>query len=114
MSLHGVSIAIGPCILQHSLLSVVSAIHHEGVCEALYDRALSFAEAFDGIAVVQLDESKHTERQTRCLPARRMRNVDRSADLNVIGQRDISNLDLYWLVFARFNCSVCQRALTSS
>ena len=34
----------------HELLAVVSAVHHEGVCETLNDGALSFSEALDGIA----------------------------------------------------------------
>lgn len=34
----------------HELLSVVSAVHHEGVGEALNDGAVGLAEALDGIA----------------------------------------------------------------
>lgn len=34
----------------HELLAVVAAVHHEGVGEALDDRALSFSEALLGIS----------------------------------------------------------------
>lgn len=34
----------------HKLLAVVATVHHEGVGEALNDRAIGFAESFDGIA----------------------------------------------------------------
>lgn len=34
----------------HELLAVVAAVHHEGVCEALDDRALCFSEPFDSVA----------------------------------------------------------------
>ena len=34
----------------HQLLSVVSAIHHEGIGEALNDRTLSFSESLDSIS----------------------------------------------------------------
>ncbi len=34
----------------HELLSVVAAVHHQGVREALDDGALSFPKAFDSIA----------------------------------------------------------------
>lgn len=32
----------------HQLLSVVATVHHEGVCEALNDRAVGFPEPLDG------------------------------------------------------------------
>lgn len=34
----------------HELLSIVAAMHHHGVGEALHDGALCFAEALGGIA----------------------------------------------------------------
>jgi len=34
----------------HELLAVVAAVHHEGVHQAFHDRALSLAEALDGVA----------------------------------------------------------------
>ena len=33
----------------HELLAVVATIHHEGICEALDDRAVGLTEALDGI-----------------------------------------------------------------
>ena len=34
----------------HEFFAIVTAVHHEGVGEALNDRTLSFSEPFDGIA----------------------------------------------------------------
>ena len=34
----------------HQLLAVVAPVHHQGVCQALDDGALGFAEAFHGVA----------------------------------------------------------------
>ena len=34
----------------HELFTVVAAIHHQGVCEALNDGALGFSETLAGIA----------------------------------------------------------------
>lgn len=50
----------------HQLLSVVAAVHHEGVGEALNDGAVGLAEALDGIT------------------AGRVRQVDRGTDLDVV------------------------------
>jgi len=33
----------------HQLLAVVAAVHHQGICESLNDRALCLAEAFGGV-----------------------------------------------------------------
>ena len=50
----------------HELLSVVAAVHHQGVGETLDDRALRLAEALDGV------------------PAGGVGDVDGLADLNVV------------------------------
>lgn len=50
----------------HQLLSVVAAVHHEGVGEALNDGAVGLAEALHGIA------------------AGRVRQVDGGTDLDVV------------------------------
>lgn len=50
----------------HQLLSVVAAVHHEGVGETLNDGAVGLAEALDGIA------------------AGRVRQVDGGTDLDVV------------------------------
>ena len=50
----------------HELLSVVAAVHHERVGQALDDGALCFAEALDGVA------------------AGRVRDVDWGSDLDVV------------------------------
>ena len=50
----------------HELLAVVAAVHHQRVGQALDDRALGFAESFDGIA------------------AGGMGDVDWGADLDVV------------------------------
>lgn len=50
----------------HQLLSVVAAVHHEGVGQALNDGAVGLAEALDGIS------------------ASGVRQVDGRADLNVV------------------------------
>lgn len=50
----------------HELLSVVAAVHHEGVGQALDDGALSLAETLGGIATSGV------------------RKVDRGADLDVV------------------------------
>lgn len=50
----------------HELLSVVAAVHHDGVGETLDDGALRLAEALGGIA------------------ASGVREVDRGADLDVV------------------------------
>lgn len=50
----------------HQLLSVVAAVHHEGVGKALNDGAVGLAEALDGIA------------------AGRVRQVDGGTDLDVV------------------------------
>lgn len=50
----------------HKLLSIVAAIHHQGIREALNYGALGFAEAL------------------HCVAASRMRDVDWGADLDVI------------------------------
>jgi len=60
----------------HELLSVVATVHHEGVGEAFDDRALGFSESLDSITTGGV------------------RDVDGGADLNVIGQGDISDLDI--------------------
>jgi hypothetical protein len=61
------------CVLHdtnsHQLLSVISAIHHQRVCQAFDDGALGFSEAFDGIATGGVGD------------------VDRSADLDVVTTR---------------------------
>jgi hypothetical protein len=33
----------------HQLLAVVAAVHHQGICESLHNRALCLAEAFCGV-----------------------------------------------------------------
>ena len=53
----------------HKLLSVVTAVHHEGVRKALNDRALCFPKPLDGIA------------------ASRVGDVSWGADLDVISMR---------------------------
>ena len=50
----------------HKLLSVVAAVHHEGVGETLDDGALRLSEPLDGIS------------------ASRVRDVDGGSDLDVI------------------------------
>lgn len=50
----------------HELLSVVAAVHHDGVGETLDDGALRLAEALGGVA------------------ASGVREVDRGADLDVV------------------------------
>ena len=50
----------------HKLLSVVTAIHHKGVCKTLDDRTLSFSETFAGISTGGMGD------------------VDWGADLNVV------------------------------
>ena len=57
----------------HQLLAVVATVHHEGVCEALDNGALSFAESLRGIATGGVG------------------NVDRGADLDVVAVWNISN-----------------------
>jgi len=56
--------------------TVVATVHHEGAGETLNDGALSLSEALDGISTS------------------RVRDVDWCADLDVIGQRDIPNLNI--------------------
>ena len=56
----------------HELLSVVAAVHHERVGEALDDGALGLPESLDGIA------------------AGRVRCVDRRADLDVVAGASVS------------------------
>ena len=61
----------------HELLSVVAAVHHEGVGQALDDGALSLAETLGSIA------------------ASGVRKVDRGADLDVVaikGEAESANL----------------------
>jgi hypothetical protein len=53
----------------HELLSVVAAVHHDGVGETLNDGALGLAETLGGIT------------------ASGVREVDRGADLNVVAIR---------------------------
>ena len=53
----------------HELFAVVAAVHHEGVGQTLYDRALSFAESLDGVAACGV------------------RDVDWGADLYVIARK---------------------------
>ena len=65
----------------HELLSVVTAVHHEGICEALNDGALRLSESLDGIA------------------AGRVGDVGWGADLDVISMKtDVSlgTLDSSW------------------
>lgn len=50
----------------HELFTVVAAVHHERVGEALDDRALGLSESLDGIS------------------ASRVRDVDGGSDLDVI------------------------------
>ena len=50
----------------HQLLPIVSPVHHQGVCQALDDGALGFAEALHGVA------------------AGRVGDVDGLADLDVV------------------------------
>lgn len=50
----------------HQLLSVVAAVHHQGVGQALDDGTLGFSEALDGVAAGGVGD------------------VDRGADLNVV------------------------------
>jgi hypothetical protein len=57
--------------------SVVSAIHHERISEALNDWALGFSEALDGIS------------------ASRVRDVDGASDLNVVAARCQSSIYLF-------------------
>ena len=40
----------------HELLAVVASVHHEGVDEALHDRALGLAEALGGVATGAVGE----------------------------------------------------------
>ena len=40
----------------HELFTVVAAIHHERVCEAFDDRALSFSESLAGIATGRMGD----------------------------------------------------------
>lgn len=53
----------------HQLLSVVAAVHHQGVGQALNDGAVGLAEALDGIS------------------AGGVRQVDGGADLDVVAAR---------------------------
>ncbi len=50
----------------HELFAVVAAVHHQGVCQALDDGALGFAESLDGVA------------------ASGVGYIDRGADLDVV------------------------------
>ena len=50
----------------HELLAVVAAIHHQGICEALYNGALGLAESLDSIS------------------AGGVGNIDWGADLDVV------------------------------
>ena len=70
----------------HELLSVVTAVHHERVGEALDDGALGLPEALDSIA------------------AGGVRYVDRRADLDVVAA--IALARLYVHVLAAPNCSL--------
>ena len=40
----------------HEFLTVVAAVHHEGVGQSFYDGALGFAESFRGIAACCVGE----------------------------------------------------------
>lgn len=60
----------------HELLSVVAAVHHEGVGKTLNDGAVGLAEALDGIATG------------------RVRQVDGGTDLDVVAVRGSSSLAL--------------------
>jgi hypothetical protein len=57
----------------HELLSVVAAVHHEGVGQTLNDRALGLAETLLGVA------------------AGGVRHVDGSADLDVVAVWSLSS-----------------------
>ena len=60
----------------HELLSVVSAVHHEGVDESLDDRALGLSETLDGISAGGVSE------------------VDWVSQLDVVDERNILDLDI--------------------
>lgn len=53
----------------HELFTVVTAVHHKGICEPLDDGALGFAESLDSVT-----------------PGG-MRDVDRGSDLNIIAAK---------------------------
>jgi len=60
----------------HELLSVVAAVHHQRVGETLDDGALCLAKALDGIS------------------ASAVGNVDGLADLDVVGEGNVPDLDI--------------------
>jgi len=60
----------------HELFTVISSVHHQGVGETLDDWALGLSESLLGVSSGGVGD------------------VDRSSDLNVIGQGDISDLDI--------------------
>jgi len=68
--------AVGDNSDSHELLAVVAAIHHERVGEALDDGALRFPEPLDGIS------------------AGRVGDVDGGSDLDIIGERDVPDLNI--------------------
>jgi len=67
---------VGDDANSHELLAVVAAVHHERVGEALDDGALGLAETLDGITTGRVGE------------------VDGLADLDVVGQGNVPDLDV--------------------
>jgi hypothetical protein len=70
--------SVGDNADSHELLSVVAAVHHEGVSKTLNDWALCLSEALCGIT------------------ASRMGDVDWSADLDVIAvEEELAQVSMY-------------------
>ena len=67
---------VGDNAHSHELLAVVAAVHHERVGETLDDGALGLAETLDGVTTG------------------RVRQVHGLADLDVVGQGDVPDLDI--------------------
>ena len=66
---------------RHELFAVVASVHHQGVCQALDDRALGFAKAFHGVAAGGVGD------------------VDWVADLDVISVFRSTFLRISWVVW---------------